>query len=288
MVVVTGELSGRANEQMDSEQRDRHWFGETTMVTPEQSGAPDCRGCGNQNQLGFDFSMAFQPIVDVRTKRIFAYEALVRGLAGEPASSILSQINEENRYRFDQACRVKAIQWAAKLGMTTYLSINFLPNAVYQAETCIRTTLEASQEYGFPANHIIFEVTEGEKIKDRDHLNRIFDAYKKLGFRTAIDDFGAGYSGLNLLAEFQPDIIKLDMALIRNIHEDQVRRAIVIGIMHVCQEIACEVIAEGVESRAELETLWAMGIHLFQGFYFAKPAFQALATIPDHLLELEG
>ncbi len=258
------------------------------MVTQGRSSAPDCQGCSSQDNLGFDFSMAFQPIVDVRTKTIFAYEALVRGLTNEPASSILSQINEDNRYRFDQACRVKAIQWAARLGMTTYLSINFLPNAVYQAETCIRTTLQASQEYGFPANHIIFEVTEGEKIHDRDHLNQIFDAYKKLGFKTAIDDFGAGYSGLNLLAEFQPDIIKLDMALIRNIHEDQVRRAIVVGIMHVCQEIACEVIAEGVESRSELQTLRAMGIHLFQGFYFAKPVFESLATIPSHLLELEG
>jgi len=168
-----------------------------------------------------------------------------------------------------------------------YLSINFLPNAVYQAETCIRTTLKASQDYNFPADHIIFEVTEGEKIDDREHLNSIFSAYKKLGFKTAIDDFGAGYSGLNLLAEFQPDIIKLDMALIRNIHGDQVRRAIVVGIMHVCQEIACEVIAEGVETQAELQTLRAMGIHRFQGFYFAKPAFQSLAPIPPHLLELE-
>lgn len=258
------------------------------MVTPTQSLTPDCQGCSHQLDLGFDFSMAFQPIVDVQTRKIFAYEALVRGIANEPASSILAQINEENRYRFDQACRVKAIQLAAQLGMDTYLSINFLPNAVYQAETCIRTTIKASQEYGFPANRIIFEVTEGEKVSDREHLNSIFAAYKKLGFKTAIDDFGAGYSGLNLLAEFQPDIIKLDMAIIRNIDEDQVRRAIVLGIMHVCREIACDVIAEGIESQAELQTLRAMGIHLFQGFYFAKPAFESLVTVPPHLLELEG
>ncbi|WP_448564921.1 EAL domain-containing protein [Trichothermofontia sp.] len=258
------------------------------MVTHERSSVSDCQGCGHPINLGFDFSMAFQPIVDLRTRRIFAYEALVRGAANEPASSILAKINEANRYRFDQACRVKAIQLAARLAMDTYLSINFLPNAVYQAETCIRTTLMASQKYGFPSNHIIFEVTEGEKVEDREHLNSIFAAYKKLGFKTAIDDFGAGYSGLNLLAEFQPDIIKLDMALIRNIHEDQVRRAIVIGIMHVCQEIACEVIAEGVETRAELQTLHAMGIHLFQGFYFAQPAFESLVTVAPHLLDLAG
>jgi len=90
------------------------------MVTQESSIVPDCQGCGHPSGLGFDFSMAFQPIVDLRTKTIFAHEVLVRGMANEPASSILAQINDENRYRFDQACRVKAIQLAAQLGMTTY------------------------------------------------------------------------------------------------------------------------------------------------------------------------
>ena len=107
--------------------------------------------------------MAFQPIVDVKTRQIFAYEALVRGLNNESASAVFSLVNETNRYRFDQTCRVKAVKLASALGMTCNLSINFMPNAVYRPELCIRTTLQAAETYSFPIERIIFEITEGEK-----------------------------------------------------------------------------------------------------------------------------
>ena len=101
--------------------------------------------------MDFDFTMAFQPIVNTTTRRVFGHEALVRGLDGAPASAILDQITPLNRYRFDQACRVKAIELAARLGIDCYLSINFLPNAVYRPETCIRTTIQAANTRWFPA-----------------------------------------------------------------------------------------------------------------------------------------
>ena len=94
--------------------------------------------------------MAFQPIVDVRSREVFAYEALVRGLDGSGAAHILGQVNDDNRYQFDQACRVKAVRLAAQLGMGCHVSINFLPNAVYEPAACIRTTLEAAQQHQFP------------------------------------------------------------------------------------------------------------------------------------------
>ncbi|HEY1090101.1 MAG TPA: EAL domain-containing protein, partial [Burkholderiaceae bacterium] len=79
--------------------------------------------------MSFRFSYAYQPIVDIARREVFAHEALVRGAAGEGAMTVLSQVNEQNRYRFDQACRVKAIKTAAALGMESRLSINFMPNA---------------------------------------------------------------------------------------------------------------------------------------------------------------
>ena len=97
--------------------------------------------------------------------------------------------------------------------------------------------------------------TENEKIEDHNHLLNIFHEYKRLGFKTAIDDFGAGYSGLNLLAKFRPDIIKLDMELIREIDKDEVQQAIVSGILDFCQKINCKVIAEGVETLEEAEII---------------------------------
>jgi EAL domain-containing protein (putative c-di-GMP-specific phosphodiesterase class I) len=250
------------------------------MIEQQNFRALGCAECASGTALGFDFSMAFQPIVNLTTGQVFAHEALVRGLGGEGAASVFAHVNEANRYRFDQTCRVKAIKLAAELAMPCYLSINFLPNAVYRPELCIRTTLDAADRYGFPTDRIIFEITEGEKVEDLGHLRTIVRDYQKRGFLTAIDDFGAGYAGLNLLADIQTDLIKLDMALIRNIHKDRGRRAIANGIVQVCRDLGIRIVAEGIETAEELAPLRDMGIELFQGFYFAKGQFEALAADP--------
>ena len=245
-----------------------------------------CKECRDKTQLGIDFTMAFQPIVDVSDQSIFGYEALVRGINNEGADYVLSQLNDSNRYRFDQAIRVKAIDLAKKLNLQGMLSINFLPNAVYKPETCIRATLEAAAEMDFLTDRIMFEVTEGEKVIDNDHLRNIFKEYKKHKFTTAIDDFGAGYAGLNLLADWQPDIIKLDMSLTRNVNSDRVRRALVFGIISICKELDIKVIAEGIETIEECLTLVDEGVTLFQGYLFARPAFESLPAISEEIWPL--
>lgn len=245
-----------------------------------------CKQCASGELLDFEFSMALQPIVRFSTRGIYAQEALVRGLGGESAGTVFENVNDSNRYRFDQSCRVKAIRLAAALGIDSLLSINFMPNAVYKPELCIRTTLQAAREYGFPAERIIFEVTEGEEIENRQHLKNIVEYYQKTGFRTAIDDFGSGYAGLNLLADMQTDLVKLDMALVRNIDQDRNRRIIIGGILQVCRDLGIEVIAEGIETVGELRTLLDQGVDLFQGYHFARPAFEAVAEIPAAAYEL--
>ncbi|WP_296271262.1 EAL domain-containing protein [Pseudomonas sp. UBA6323] len=253
---------------------------DSPSIFPQPFKALGCNECRNLDALGFDFTMAFQLIVDVQAQQPFAYEALVRGVAGESAGEVLSWVNDGNRYRFDQACRVKAIEQATSLGLLELpdclLSINFLPNAVYRAETCIRATLEAARRCGFPHERLMFEVAEGEQIHDAEHLKRIFAEYGRQGFTTAIDDFGAGYSGLNLLAEFQPQVLKLDMALTRGIDQDQVRQAIVAGIVLVAQRLGIRIIAEGIESAGERDALLDLGIRYMQGFFFARPQVDRL------------
>lgn len=239
----------------------------------------NCANCASSEHLPFKFSYAFQPIVDLDTRQIFAHEALVRGVNGEAATSVLSQINEANRYRFDQACRVKAIKIAAQLNMQTMLSINFMPNAIYRPEVCIRTTLEAARLYGFPLERIMFETVEGEHISDGKWLAEVFREYQRIGFLTAIDDFGAGFAGLNLLAEFQPNLIKLDMELIRDIDQRPAKQAIVRGVVQICKELNIRIIAEGVETVEEYRLLHHQGIRLMQGFLFSKPLFEACAEV---------
>ncbi len=241
-----------------------------------------CKGCKDSPALDFDFDFAYQPIVDTRDQSIFAHEALVRGIGGEGAHTVLSRIDDHNRYRFDQICRTKAIATAAQLGMAEHLSINFLPNAVYRPELCIRSTLEAARAHDFPLNRLIFETVESEHLDNNAHLTNILREYRGFGFKTAIDDFGAGYSGLTLLADFQPDLIKLDMSLIRDIHRDRARQAIVRGVVAMCAELGVEIIAEGIEHADERSFLADCGIYLMQGYWFARPAFKALAQVdPD-------
>lgn len=242
--------------------------------TPE-----DCVDCGKAERVGFDFDYAYQPIVDVDSKTVFAHEALVRGPNGEGAFSVLSQVNEQNRYRFDQACRVKAIKGASRLGLQEYVSINFLPNAIYKPEVCIRTTLAAAETHNFPVDRIIFEVTEGERIDDGPWFAQILREYKRCGFKTAIDDFGAGYAGMKLLSDFQPDIIKIDMDLIRNVDTNRSRQAIVRSLVRLCEDLGIQVVAEGIETAGERDFLHDAGIRLMQGYLFAKPAFRARADV---------
>ncbi|WP_370677250.1 EAL domain-containing protein [Pleomorphomonas sp. PLEO] len=239
-----------------------------------------CAGCQRGEGFPIAFSMAFQPIVDTRAGRVFGHEALVRGVHGEGAGSVLGRVDQDNRYYFDQQCRIKAIELAARLfpaGEDIKLSINFMPNAVYEPRACIRQTLETAERVGFPLKKIIFEFTENEPL-DTGHLLKILTTYKQIGFATAIDDFGAGYAGLNLLAKFQPDIVKLDMELVRGIDADPARRVIVKNILAMLDDLGVTALCEGVETAGEFAVLSDLGAHLFQGYHFAKPSFEALGA----------
>ncbi len=238
-----------------------------------------CHRCADKDRLDFDFTMAFQPIVNCSTKQIFGYEALVRGLNYESAYSVISQVNDDNRYLFDQLCRVKAIALAAKLKLDSILSINFLPKAIYKPERCIRTTLEAAQKYGFSTKQIMFEFTEVEKIEESDVVKKIVEYYNKSGFTTAIDDFGSGYSGLGLLADFQTNIIKIDMGILRNIDQDKSRQIIVKNCINLFRDFNITPLAEGIETKEEMLWLHNAGIELMQGYFFAKPGFECLPKV---------
>ncbi|MBR1088306.1 EAL domain-containing protein [Bradyrhizobium manausense] len=241
-----------------------------------------CVGCREGSELPFRFKMAFQPIVDVGAQRVWGYEALVRGGKGEPAFSILEQVGDDIRYQFDQASRVMAIETAGALftGTDLRLSINFMPNAVYEPTACIQKSLAAAKRANFPHRNLMFEFTENEKMANPGHVQKIVDAYRKFGFWTALDDFGAGYAGLGLLARLQPDLIKIDMELLRDIHQSRSKQAIVAGIVGIARALDISVLAEGVESEQELTVLRAAGIALFQGYYFAKPGLMSLPAVP--------
>ena len=243
-----------------------------------------CQGCRDEVRFDLPFSMAFQPIVDVTSGVTFAHEALVRGTKGEGAYSIMSAVDPMNRYTFDQRCRVTSIKMAAKLGLASdgaCLSINFMPNAVYEPRACIRLTLDAAKSTGFPLDRIIFEFTENEKL-DAGHVLNILTPYQAIGFKTAIDDFGAGHAGLLLLSKFQPDIVKIDMELVRDIDGCAVKRSILGHMLRLLEDLGVTPLCEGVETWEELNVLRDMGVRLIQGYVLARPAFESLAEPFSH------
>jgi EAL domain-containing protein (putative c-di-GMP-specific phosphodiesterase class I) len=224
--------------------------------------------------------MAFQPVVDLDLSRIDAYEALVRGPAGEPAAQVLGSITPSMRYSFDQTCREVAIGLAAELAIDRQLNINFMPNAVYNPKTCIRATLAAAARSGFPLDHITFEIVEDERVRDVGHLAGIIAEYRRHGFRVALDDFSTGYSGLSLLAELKPDIVKLDRALISACDMDRDRLAIVAAMLALGRELDIKMVCEGAEREGEVRALRAAGARFIQGFYFARPLLRGV--VRDH------
>jgi EAL domain-containing protein (putative c-di-GMP-specific phosphodiesterase class I) len=242
-----------------------------------------CEGCREGGGFELPFTMAFQPIVDLQERTIFAHEALVRGVNGEGAMSVLGAVDHANRYAFDQQCRVKAIEQATSLGAArddARLSINFMPNAVYEPRACIRLTLSTAMRTGFPLDRIIFEFTEDERL-DAPHVLNILRTYRDMGFKTAIDDFGAGYAGMNLLAVYQPDIVKLDMQLIRGVDRDRVKQRIVSHLLALLADLGVMAVLEGVETQEEVSALRDLGGRFMQGYALARPAFEAFAAPQD-------
>jgi EAL domain-containing protein (putative c-di-GMP-specific phosphodiesterase class I) len=238
-----------------------------------------CNRC--DSPVPFAFTMAFQPIVNVSQRQIIYYEALVRGPNGEPALSVLDQVTDALMYRFDQACRIKAIELASELGMRERLSINFLPNAVYEPQACIQATLETAHRVGWPTERLNFEIIETERVKDRIHMRTIIESYREMGLTTSLDDFGNGYANLDLLTDLRPDTLKIDRDLVMECDSDKRRQAILRSLVALAETLGTKLIAEGVETREESRCLLTLGIPMQQGYYFSHPNLEALAEIDD-------
>ena len=235
------------------------------------------------------FSMAFQPIVEAGAERVFAYEALVRGTEGQGAFEVLSHLTAANRHHFDQGCRDRALDLAGRLDLSatgSAVTINILASAIFDPEVCAEAAVEAAAAAGLSPDQVVLEFTETDQPEPA-HLQRVIATARAAGLKTAIDDFGAGWSGLSLLARFQPDLVKLDMALIRGIDGCNVRQAIVRSVVRLGEDLGLSLVAEGVETASEARAVSDLGVGLMQGYFFARPAFEAL-PLPDFAARAAG
>ncbi|MEP6619828.1 MAG: EAL domain-containing protein [bacterium] len=229
------------------------------------------------------YSYAFQPIIDTVAGEILSFEALIRGERGEGAGHVFSQVSAETLAEFDRDSRAFAVGLAGRLGISCSLNLNAMPGSLRGDDGGLDALVSAARQGGVPLDRLILEITEREAIVDYEQFAAVMDGYRAAGIKVAIDDMGAGYSGLNLLADFQPDMLKLDMHLVRGIESRGPRQSIVRALVMVCGDLGIDVVAEGVETVDELQWFESEGVRLFQGYLFGKPAFEHLVHLDEVL-----
>ncbi|WP_191575873.1 diguanylate phosphodiesterase [Achromobacter insolitus] len=226
------------------------------------------------------YSFALQPIVDPRRREITSFEFLIRGQSGGSPEQLFASLDPADRYRVDLESKASAFELARRLGLTDVkLSVNLLPMSLIEDPAAVDRLVDQIAACALLPQHVIVEITEQEAIERPRAFRDAIERLRRAGIGVAIDDFGAGYAGLSLLAEFQPDKLKIDRQLIQNIHQDGPRQAIVCGIARTCSAMGITPVAEGVERIEEWCWLQAAEIERFQGYLFAKPALNAVPEV---------
>jgi EAL domain-containing protein (putative c-di-GMP-specific phosphodiesterase class I) len=237
-----------------------------------------CAGCTCGAGFPLPFTMAFQPILRLSSGAIEAHEALVRGPGGALAHSILGAVSNQNRPAFDRAARATALALAARLGLAERLHLNVMPDGLRHPEHCLGPLLEAASEAGIAPGRLTLELTEDGRLFDLAFMRRLIAACRGSFIRIAVDDLGAGHAAVGTLIDLGPDMVKLDLKLVRGIDRDRMKRARILDVIGACQGLGLEIAAVGVETEGELAVLADAGVDLAQGYLFAKPAFERLVA----------
>lgn len=220
-------------------------------------------------------STMFQPIVDCQKGTVLGYEVLSRGPSDSPlhGAPALFQAGEQCKQviSLEQACLLEAGQSCIRHGVSHLVFVNVSPGLLLPkafAEDRLQSLLATN---GLKPENVVIELSERYPAHNPEALKARLTALKKRGFRVAIDDLGTGYSGLKLWSEIQPDFVKIDRHFIRDVDRDLVKKEFVRSVINLCERLGCRLIAEGVETIAELTLLRSMGIHLIQGFLLGRP-----------------
>lgn len=218
----------------------------------------------------------FQPIVSLKDRQVLGYEALSRGPAGSAYENpyFLFNIAREVNLTFelDRVCRYKALINSRNLKQDLYLFINCLPTTVHDPEfkgERLNTFLEGVR---LSPMRIVLEISEHDAIENFEIFREAMRYYSDIGFAIAIDDTGAGYSSLEAVVELRPNFLKLDISLIRKIPTNALKQELVRGLINLAGRMNSRVIAEGIETQEELDTLLELGVPLGQGYLIAQPS----------------
>ncbi len=213
--------------------------------------------------------LAFQPIVNIRTQRVFGYEALLRCSLAElsTASAVLDLAQKLDRIEeLGRAVRKSAAQSIEQAPPDTVLFVN-----LHATELNDPVLVDPSSPLSRHAERVVLEITERAPLDSVRDVRRRVGMLRDMGYRIAVDDLGAGYSGLGTFALLEPEFVKLDMGLLRDVHVQPTKQKVIRSLSALARDMGMLVVAEGVERREERDTLIELGCELLQGFLFARP-----------------
>ncbi|MDX1443302.1 MAG: EAL domain-containing protein [Gammaproteobacteria bacterium] len=221
-----------------------------------------------------------QPILAAADGRsVYAHECLLRsrdeegGLVGAPRIFAAAEA-ADLMFQLDRAARLAAIRSVAERAPEGKVFINFNPTSVYDPAFCLQSTLKAARDSGLSLDRFVFEIVESEEIADVDRLRSILDVYRRAGCGVALDDLGAGFSSLGLLASLRPDYVKFDRQLVHGVADDDFKQVMLRKLLELASDLQIITIGEGVEREADWHFLRDAGVDLVQGFHFARPALE--------------
>lgn len=222
--------------------------------------------------------LVFQPIVSAKRRRIVAYEALLR--VDEPAlpspPALLDAARTLGRiHEVGQRVRAEAARRAHEIPHGCDIHVNLHPDDLEDT-----TLYELHSPLTHVAERVVLEITEQQRLPEPDRVRRNIHLLRELGYRIALDDLGAGHAGLSSMVTLHPEIVKLDLGLVRGVDGNPTQSAIVVRIVDLCRDLNLELVAEGVETRAELDALIDAGCDLLQGYYFARPSDDVVTQLP--------
>jgi diguanylate cyclase (GGDEF)-like protein len=217
----------------------------------------------------------YQPIISINSAAVLGWEALIRGPENSyfryPGNIFSFAEAEGLLFPLEKICRESAFNNLGGIGLGQKIFVNVHPNTINDPTFTEGETMRIIQNLHIQPENVVFEITERHHIKDFMSLNRTLTHYRDQGFLVAVDDVGCGFSNLQSIAEIRPDYIKIDMSLVRGIHKDGVKTALMETFVTFAAKIGCEIIAEGIEEEAELALLADIGVHYGQGYFFGRP-----------------
>lgn len=234
----------------------------------------------------------FQPIIDMRSGSIAGYEGLIRGPLDSPLHSPMNLFRAADTYnltvRVEHLCRHVVLEHFLRMNLPGKLFLNVSPECLLHREAKHGETLATIEALGISPERIIIELTENQPTYDYNVLREAATHYRAMGFQIAIDDLGEGFSSLRLWSELRPEFVKIDKHFIQNISQDAVKLQFVRSIQEIAINSGSAVIAEGIETQAELLAVKDLGIGYGQGYFIARPHSEPATTLSVEVVKALG